>query len=135
MAELPKEDASGVCFDAGPPPKKARAADDLSDDSEGTVTVKQYSQQEEGAGSQEGTAQLQLDGATAGSSDPEAAADGRREAYYSANFKAVLNSALDSSHERQAIGEDSLETVHRFLTLTGVVWLINSTHYIARNYY
>ena len=73
--------------------------------------------------SQGPTARLDA-GATAGSSGDEAASDGRREAYYSANFKAVLSSVLESSHERQAIGEDSLETVHKFLALTGAVWLI-----------
>lgn len=101
MAELPKEDVSDVCFDAEPPLKKARVADDCSDCSEETGP----------------TARLDA-GATAGSSGDEAASDGRREAYYSANFKAVLSSVLESSHERQAIGEDSLETVHKFLALT-----------------
>ena len=37
MAELPKEDVSDVCFDAEPPLKKARVADDCSDCSEETV--------------------------------------------------------------------------------------------------
>ena len=116
MAKLPLEETSGICFDAEPPLKKARAAQGPSSYSEETVTVNQseLAQQEEGAGPP-GT-----DG-VAENSDPEAAVEGKREAYYSANFKAVLDSVLGSSHELewQAVGKDSLETVRCFLTLTG----------------
>ena len=45
----------------------------------------------------------------------------KEEAYYSANFKAILSTVLSTSHERHVISSDAVSAVERFMALPGGV--------------
>lgn len=53
------------------------------------------------------------------------AAEERREAYYSANFKSILKTVLSDSPESHVISENGAKVVERFMALPGT--LINGT--------
>ena len=62
---------------------------------------------------------VQMDGADNDPVEGGAGNEVKYEAYYSANFRAILSTVVNDSSERTLLTEEALATVERFMALPG----------------